>query len=84
MNYCIHDFMKPCRRDQTPHIATAPRSGSCRDSDAKQSRGEKRAAPPPNAPGTAPSSHPVGRSAAFVGLSRATRGYPVGRSAYYY
>jgi hypothetical protein len=34
MNYWIHDFMKPCRRDQTPHIATAPRSGSCRDSDA--------------------------------------------------
>ena len=24
MNYWIHDFMKPCRRDQTPHIATAP------------------------------------------------------------
>ena len=42
MNYWIHDFMKPCRRDQTPHIAMAPRSGSCRDSDAKQSRGEKR------------------------------------------
>jgi hypothetical protein len=35
-------------------------------------------------PLTAVSSLPVGRSADFVGLSSATRGYPVGRSGHYY
>ena len=84
MNYLIHDLVNYVGATRLCTSRRPPDPGSRRDSDAKQSRGEKRAAPPLNAPCTALSSRPVGRSAAFVGLSRATRGYPVGRSAYYY
>jgi hypothetical protein len=47
-------------------------------------RGEKRAFFCTNAWLTAASSRPVGRSAGFVGLGGATRGFPVGRSGHYY
>lgn len=47
-------------------------------------RGEKRAFFCTNAWLTAASSRPVGRSAGFVGLSGATRAFPVGRSGHYY
>ena len=82
MNYLIYDFMKPCRRDQTRTSRRPPRSGELPPDSGRQTIpwGEARRSAAECARHSPVELSRGERSAAFVGLSRATWVIPWGEA----